>query len=325
MPDLGCGMQDLLWDHSANHSSIAAWRVPWTEEPGRLQSMGSESDMTEWARDHWTSQVARVVKNPPTNAGDARDPSLIPGSGRSSGVGNGNTLQYSCLGNSMNRGDWWATVHRVPALDTTKWLNTHTHRIICCSMQTRSCSMWDLVPWPGTEAQLPTLGAHWTIQEVPPELSWISTQFSQLLQVPFAPAGKSYLSCWASEKPSLRPSQGDLRSCSPSCQPVLRFAKADMTRAQIAALVSTLRSSAVWSPSISIPKSWNTLPALALWSSFFGSCLPAVQLSNRDSFRFFFFFFFVVGFVIHWNESAMGLHVFPIPIPPPTSLSTRSL
>ena len=134
MPDLGCGMQDLLWDHSANHSSIAACRVPWTEEPGRLQSMGSESDTTEWARDHWTSQVARVVKNPPANAGDARDPSLIPGSGRSSGVGNGNTLQYSCLGNSMNRGDWWATVHRVPELDTTKWLNTHTHRLICCTV-----------------------------------------------------------------------------------------------------------------------------------------------------------------------------------------------
>ena len=38
-----------------------------------------------------------------------------------------------------------------------------------------------------------------------------------------------------------------------------------------------------------------------------------------------FFFFIVVGFVIHWNESAMGLHVFPIPIPPPTSLPTRSL
>ena len=37
-----------------------------------------------------------------------------------------------------------------------------------------------------------------------------------------------------------------------------------------------------------------------------------------------FFFLFVVNFVIHWNETAMGLHVFPIPIPPPTSLSTRS-
>ena len=39
----------------------------------------------------------------------------------------------------------------------------------------------------------------------------------------------------------------------------------------------------------------------------------------------FFFLFIVVGFVIHWNETAMGLHVFPIPIPPLTSLSTRSL
>ena len=39
----------------------------------------------------------------------------------------------------------------------------------------------------------------------------------------------------------------------------------------------------------------------------------------------FFFFLFVVDFVIHWNETAKGLHVFPIPIPPPTSLSTHSL
>ena len=37
-----------------------------------------------------------------------------------------------------------------------------------------------------------------------------------------------------------------------------------------------------------------------------------------------FIYLFVVNFVIHWNETAMGLHVFPIPIPPPTSLSTRS-
>ena len=41
-------------------------------------------------------------------------------------------------------------------------------------------------------------------------------------------------------------------------------------------------------------------------------------------FFFNFFFLFVVNFVIHWNKTALGLHVFPIPIPPPTSLSTRS-
>ena len=43
------------------------------------------------------------------------------------------------------------------------------------------------------------------------------------------------------------------------------------------------------------------------------------------SFYLFIYFLFVVNFLIHWNETAMGLHVFPIPIPPPTSLSTCSL
>ena len=43
------------------------------------------------------------------------------------------------------------------------------------------------------------------------------------------------------------------------------------------------------------------------------------------AFSFFLFFLFVVNFVIHWNEKALGSHVFPIPIPPPTSLPTRSL
>ena len=51
-----------------------------------------------------------VVKNPPTKAGDM---GLIPGSGRSPGEGNDNPLQYSCLGNPMVRGTWWAAVHGV--------------------------------------------------------------------------------------------------------------------------------------------------------------------------------------------------------------------
>ena len=51
-----------------------------------------------------------MVNNLPLNAGEA---GLIPGFGRSPGVGNGNTLQYSCLENSINRGIWWATVHGV--------------------------------------------------------------------------------------------------------------------------------------------------------------------------------------------------------------------
>ena len=48
--------------------------------------------------------MAQTVKNPPANAGDVRGMGLIPGSGRSPGEGNGNPLQYSCLGNSMDRG-----------------------------------------------------------------------------------------------------------------------------------------------------------------------------------------------------------------------------
>ena len=58
----------------------------------------------------WASQVVLVVKNPPANAGEA---GLIPGLGRSLGEGNGNPFHYSCLGNPIDRGAWWARVHRV--------------------------------------------------------------------------------------------------------------------------------------------------------------------------------------------------------------------
>ena len=54
-----------------------------------------------------------MVKNLPANAGDSRDAGLIPGSGRSSGVGNGNLLQYACLENPMDREAWQATVFGV--------------------------------------------------------------------------------------------------------------------------------------------------------------------------------------------------------------------
>ena len=53
---------------------------------------------------------ASAVKNSPANAGDTGS---IPGLGRSPDEGNGNPLQYSCLGNPMDRGAWWAIVHGV--------------------------------------------------------------------------------------------------------------------------------------------------------------------------------------------------------------------
>ena len=55
-----------------------------------------------------------LVKNLTTNAGDTRDMGLIPGSGKSPGVGNGTQLQYSCLENVMDRGVWQAIAHGVP-------------------------------------------------------------------------------------------------------------------------------------------------------------------------------------------------------------------
>ena len=54
-----------------------------------------------------------VVENPPTKAGDPRDTGSVPGSGRYPGVGNGNPLMYSCLGNYIDSGAWWAVVHGV--------------------------------------------------------------------------------------------------------------------------------------------------------------------------------------------------------------------
>ena len=72
----------------APHSSTLAWRIPWMEEPGRLQSMGSlESDMTE--RLHFDFPLSCI------------------------GEGNGSPLQYSCLENPRDRGAWWAAVYGV--------------------------------------------------------------------------------------------------------------------------------------------------------------------------------------------------------------------
>ena len=189
----------------APHSSTLAWKIPWTEEPGRLQSMGSLRVGHDWVTSlslftfmhwrrkwqptpvflpgesqgpgslvaavygvaqsrtwlkrlgilhtgeiklyvyillnfhhslnfvfktcvcvmvhalsllwipwlyplYWASLVAQVVKNLPVNAGDMGS---ISGLGRSPGEGNGNLLQYSCLGNPKDRRALWATVHGV--------------------------------------------------------------------------------------------------------------------------------------------------------------------------------------------------------------------
>ena len=61
------------------------------------------------------------VQNPPANAGATGDRGLISGLGRSPGEGNGNPLQYSCLGNPTDRGAWWVTVHGIAK--SQRWLS----------------------------------------------------------------------------------------------------------------------------------------------------------------------------------------------------------
>ena len=56
--------------------------------------------------------MVQLVKNPPANAGDAKDTGSSPGLERSPGLGNGNPLQDTCLKNYMDRGTWQATVHQ---------------------------------------------------------------------------------------------------------------------------------------------------------------------------------------------------------------------
>ena len=123
------GQEDPLEKEMANYSSILAWKISRTEEPGGLQFMrlqrvghdgahintSSHMHMTVRVIDEkfqFSSQVALVVKNPHANAGGIRDTGSIPGLGRSPGEGHGNPVQYSCLENPMDRGARRAIVHR---------------------------------------------------------------------------------------------------------------------------------------------------------------------------------------------------------------------
>ena len=98
------------------HSRILAWRIPWTEEPGRLRSMGSQRVGLKWLNTHRHIYILDIrgfpsgtsITNPLANAGDMRE-GLIHGSGRAPGGAHGNPLQYSCLKNPMGQEEWWST------------------------------------------------------------------------------------------------------------------------------------------------------------------------------------------------------------------------
>ena len=98
------GREDLLEKEMATHSSTLAWKIPWTEEPGRLQSMGSQSQTR--LSDFTLCALLICVGFPGGSDGkesacNAGDLGSIPGLGRSPGKGNGYPLQYSGLEISM--------------------------------------------------------------------------------------------------------------------------------------------------------------------------------------------------------------------------------
>ena len=101
-----------------------------------------------------------VVKNLPANPGDS---GLIPGSGRSPGEVNGNPLQFSCLGNSMDRGAWRAAVHGVPKSRTR--LSGFTFTFHFHALEKEMATHSSVLAWriPGTEepSGLPSMGSHW--------------------------------------------------------------------------------------------------------------------------------------------------------------------
>ena len=83
----------------------------------------------------WDFLVAQTIKSLTANAGDARAMGSIPGMGRFPGEGNGNPLQYSCLGNPTDRGAWWTTVHGV----TKRQTHLGTQLNTCTGTDTHTC------------------------------------------------------------------------------------------------------------------------------------------------------------------------------------------
>ena len=108
------------------HSSVLAWRIPWTEKPGRLQSMGSHrvghdwSDLTAAAL-HWASVVSQMVKNPPCQC---RRPRFDPWVGKLPWRKEWQPTPVFLTGHFHGQRSFRAIVHRVPKCQT--WLSNLT-------------------------------------------------------------------------------------------------------------------------------------------------------------------------------------------------------
>ena len=105
------GQEDSLEEKMATHPSIFAWKIPWTGAPSGLQSIALHRVGHNWVSSLSCRNCRRCWFDP-----------LV---GKSPGGGHDNPLQYSSLENSVNRGAWRATVHRVAKSQTR--LSTHAH------------------------------------------------------------------------------------------------------------------------------------------------------------------------------------------------------
>ena len=102
------------------HSSTLAWKIPWMEEPDRLQSMGSLRDMTEQLHFHFSLSCI--------------------------GEGNGNSLQCSCLENPRGQGAWWAAVYGVTESQTRlKQLSSSSSSV--CDFSVTNCTNPQMYHW----------------------------------------------------------------------------------------------------------------------------------------------------------------------------------
>ena len=149
----------------ATHSIILAWRIPWTGEPGGLQSRGSQKVRHDWATNTYSLLTALGFpggSDGKESACNAEEPGSIPWWGRSPRERNGNPLQYSCLENHMDGGAWLATVHGVAKSRTrlSDFIFTFHFHASEKEMATHSSVLAWRIPGTGEPGGLTSMGLH---------------------------------------------------------------------------------------------------------------------------------------------------------------------